>query len=173
MAEGSRPTTQGSTPQGRPVEEPRTQTPPPRNGAPEREAVQKIAENQRRLADTITEQSGRTLEAVAQAGEIYRDATGTHSEDVSALLSSASVMARGMQELQRTWMEAVQKSLQTAAKAPQTMLRCTTFSQMAETHRDLLRESMDTWLEGNARMLRLGGKIAEDAARPIESRARR
>ncbi len=144
-----------------------------RNGGPEREATQKMAESQRRLADTITEQSGRTLEAVAQAGEIYRDATGATSEDVNALLSSYSVVAKGLQEMQRAWIDTVQKSLQTGAKAPQTMLRCTTFSQIAETHRDLMRESMEAWLDGNARLFRLAGKIAEDAARPIESRARR
>jgi hypothetical protein len=159
MAEGSRTTA-----------EPTGKT---RNGGPEREAAQKMAESQRRLADTITEQSGKTLEAVAQAGEIYRDATGATSEDVNALLSSYSVVAKGLQEMQRAWMEAVQKSLQTGAKAPQTMLRCTTFSQIAETHRELMRESMDAWLEGNAKLFRMAGKIAEDAARPIENRARR
>src|SRR5262249_44698409 len=125
------------------------------------------------LADTITEQSDRTLEAVAQAGAIYRDATRTTTEDGNALLSSASVGAKGMQEIQRARIDALQQSLQTPAPAPPTMLRCTTFSEMAATHRDLLRESMDTWLQGDARLLRLAGKIAEDAARPIEGRARR
>jgi hypothetical protein len=144
-----------------------------RNSNPEGEAAQKVAESGRRIADSLTEQSGRALEFVAQAGEMYRDATGAASEDVSALLSSCSVMAKGMQEIQRTWLEALQKSWQTGAKAPQTMLSCSTFSQVAESHRTLLRESMDAWLEGNARVLRLAGKIAEDAARPIESRARR
>jgi len=144
-----------------------------RNGNPEREAAQKMAESQRRVADTLTEQSGRTFESVAQAGEIYRDATGAASEDMSALLSSCSVVARGLQEIQRAWFDTLQKSWQSSAKAPQTMLRCSSFSQVAESHRDLLRESLDAWLEGNARMLRLAGKIAEDAARPIESRARR
>src|SRR5262249_18757198 len=135
------------------------------------QAAHKVAEGQRHLADTITEQSGRTLESVAQAGEIYRDATGAATPDGSPLLSAASVVAKGMQEMQRTWIEAVQQSLQTSARAPQTMLRCKTFSEIAETHRDLLRESMDAWMQGNARLLRLAGKIAEDAARPIEGRA--
>ena len=169
MAEGSR-----STSQSRPTDD--LAKAAASNGSPEREtakAAQKVAESSRRLADTLTEQNDRTLEAVAQAGAIYRDATGTTTEDVNALLSSASVVAKGMQEIQRAWIDALQQSLQATARAPQTMLRCTTFSEMAATHRDLLRESMDTWLQGNARLLRLAGKIAEDAARPIEGRARR
>jgi len=136
------------------------------------ETTQRIGESQRRMADTIAEQSGRTFEAVNQAHEIYRDATGAHSEDVSALLASYSTVAKGFQEIQRAWLETLQKSLQTSARAPQ-MLRWSSFSDIAQSHRDLLRESMDALLEGNARMLRIAGKTAEEAARPIEGRARR
>jgi hypothetical protein len=139
----------------------------------EREMAEKVVDSQRRIADTMTEQGGRTLEAVAQASEIYRDATGAQTEDMSALLSSYSVVAKGMQEMQRVWLDSIQKSVQTAAKAPQTMLRSTTLSELARTHRDLMREGMEVLLDGNARMLRIAGKIAEDAARPIEDRARR
>ena len=167
MAEGSR-----TAAQARPSDEP-SKTHAPRNGGPEREAAHKMAESQRRLADTITEQSGRALESVAQAGEIYRDATGATTEDVTALLSSYSAVAKGIQEIQRAWIDALQKSLQANAKAPQTMLRCTSFSEIAQAHRDLMRENMDALLAGNAQLWRIAGKIAEDAARPIESRARR
>jgi hypothetical protein len=167
MAEGSR--TAASTRQS----DDTTRTQAQRNGGPEREAAHKMAESQRRLADTLTEQSGRALESVAQASEIYRDATGATTEDVTALLSSYSVVAKGFQEIHRAWIDALQKSFQTSAKAPQTMLRCTSFSEIAQAHRDLMRENMDTLLAGNAQIWRIAGKIAEDAARPIESRARR
>jgi hypothetical protein len=139
----------------------------------EREIAEKVVDSQRRIADTLTEQGGRTLESVAQAGEILRDATGAHTEDMTALLSSYSVVAKGMQEMQRTWFDAVQKSVQATAKAPETMMRCTTLSDLARTHSDLMRQGMEVLLDGNARLLRLAGKIAEDAARPIEDRARR
>jgi len=167
MAEGSR-----TAAPARQSDEP-SKTQAPRSDGPERGAAQRMAESQRRLADTITEQSSRALESVAQAGEIYRDATGATTEDVSALLSSCSAVAKGIQELQRAWIDAFQKSLQANAKAPQTMLRCTSFSEIAQAHRDLMRENMDTLLAGNAQLLRIAGKIAEDAARPIENRARR
>jgi len=75
--------------------------------------------------------------------------------------------------MQRTWIETMQKSLQSSVKAPQTMLKWSNFSDMAQSHRELMRESMDALLEGNVRLLRIAGKIAEDAARPIEERARR
>ena len=139
----------------------------------EREMAEKVVDSQRRIADTLSEQGGRTLESVAQASEIYRDATGASTEDMTALLSSYSVVAKGMQEIQRCWLDSVQKSVQATAKAPQSMLRCSTLSELARTHRDLMREGMEVLLESNARMLRLAGKIAEDAARPIEDRARR
>jgi hypothetical protein len=139
----------------------------------EREIAEKVVDSQRRIADTLTEQGGRTLESVAQAGEILRDATGAHTEDMTALLSSYSVVAKGMQEMQRTWFDAMQKSVQATAKAPETMMRCTTLSDLARTQRDLMRQGMEVLLDGNARLLRLAGKIAEDAARPIEDRARR
>src|SRR4051812_36286248 len=79
----------------------------------ERETVEKMVDSQRRIADTLSEQGGRTMEAAAQAGEIYRDATGAQTEDISALMSSYSVVAKGMQEMQRAWLDTVQKSVQT------------------------------------------------------------
>jgi hypothetical protein len=164
MAEGSR-----SATSARQAEEQAAKT-TTREGI---ETAHRLADSGRRIADTITEQGGRTIEAVSRAGEIYRDATGATTEDMTALLSSYSVMAKGLQEMQRAWIETVQKSLQTSAQAPQSMLRWSTFSDMAQGHRDLLRESMGMLLESNARMLRIAGKIAEDAARPIEDRARR
>jgi hypothetical protein len=135
------------------------------------ESAQRVAEGQRRVVDALSEQSDRTFDAVSKANEIYRDAHGTHSEDVSALLNSYSTVAKGFQEIQRAWLETLQKSLQTGVKAPQ-MLRWSSFSEMAQSHRDLLRESMETLLEGNARVLRIAGRTAEEAARPIEGRAR-
>jgi hypothetical protein len=139
----------------------------------EREIAEKVMDSHRKIADQITEQGGRTLESVAEASEIYRDATGAHTEDMSALLSSYSVVAKGMQDIQRAWLDSVQKSVQTGAKAPQDMMRATTLSELARIQRDLMRQGMEVLLEGNAKMLRLAGKIAEDAARPIEDRARR
>jgi hypothetical protein len=136
-------------------------------------AIPPIAETQRRMADAISEHSGRTFETVSRAGEIYREASGATTEDMTALLSSCSVVAKGLQDIQRVWLEAVQKSLQSSVKAPQSMLRWSNFSDIAQSHRDLLRESMQALLEGNARMLRIAGKIAEDAAHEIEDRTRR
>lgn len=136
------------------------------------ETAHRMTESQRGIADALSEHGGRTLEAVSKASEIYRDAHGAHSEDVSALLNSYSTVAKGFQEIQRAWLETLQKSLETSARAPQ-MLRWSSFSEIAQSHRELLRESMENLLEGNARVLRIAGKTAEEAARPIEGRARR
>jgi hypothetical protein len=164
MAEGSR----GAV-HGKPAVEQAAKT-AEREGAA---TVQHFAENQRRLADAIIEQGGRTTETVSRAGEIYREATGATTTDMTALLSSCSVVAKGLQDIQRVWLETIQKSLQSSVKAPQSMLRWSNFSDIAQSHRDLLRESMETLLEGNARALRIAGKIAEDAAHEIERRNRR
>lgn len=137
------------------------------------EGAESAIETQRRLADRLAEHSGRTMESVANAGAIYRDATGATGEDMTALLASASVITQGMQEMQRVWIESLQRSIQTGAKAPQSMLRCTSFQEVAQIQGNLLRENMDTLLESSTRLLRIASRIAQDAARPIEDRARR
>jgi hypothetical protein len=91
---------------------------------------------------------------------------------MTALMSSYSVVARGMQDMQRTWLETVQRSVQSSAKAPQAMLESSDLCEIAQRQRDLMRESMDALLEGNGRMLHLVGKMAEEAARSIEHRGR-
>jgi len=135
--------------------------------------VRQLAEDQRRIADAIAEQGVQTTATVSRAGEIYREATGATTADMTALLSSCSVVAKGLQDIQRAWLETMQKSLQPSVKAPQTMLRWSNFSDIAQSHRDLLRESMAALLEGNVRMLRIAGKIAEEAAHEIEDRPHR
>jgi len=137
-----------------------------------RETTRRLGETQAQMADTIAEQSGRTIDAVNRATEIYRDATSAHSEDFAALLSSYSTVAKGLQEIQNVWLETLQRSLQNSVQAPQ-RLRWSTFSEIAQSHRDMLRESMGQLLETNARVLRIAGKTAEDAARPIEGRSHR
>jgi hypothetical protein len=135
------------------------------------ETARRLTEAHGEVTEAIAEHGSRAIDAVNRAGEIYRDATGAHSEDMAALLSSYSVVAKGLQEIQHVWIDALQKTLQRSVQAPQ-RLRWSNFSEIAQSHRDMLRENMGNLLEANARVLRIAGKTAEEAARPIEGRAK-
>jgi phasin family protein len=137
-----------------------------------RRTFETAADTQRRVADSAAEQGGRVLAALSRAGEIYRSAIAATAEDMTALLSSYSVVVRGMQDVQRTWLETVQRSVQSSVRAPQTMIGASDPCEVAQRQHDLMRESMDALLEGNGRLLHQVGKLVEDAARSIEERAR-
>ncbi len=137
-----------------------------------RQTVEAAADSQRRIADAVADRSGRVLDSVSRAAEIYREVIATTTEDMTVLLSSCSAVASGFQDVQRTWLETMQRSLQSSMNAPRALLGASDLSEVAQRQRDAWRDSFDALLEGNGRMLHVIGKMAEDAARSIEARGR-
>jgi hypothetical protein len=109
-------------------------------------------------------------EAVRKAGNAYRESSEFATDRINALLSAYAVLANGAQEIQRTYLEVLQHSMEVATAGQREFLHCKNLSDVAELQRDLLRKNIDEWLEGGSKLLRVSGRIAEDAVRPIEDR---
>ena len=124
----------------------------------------------RRLGRRALEQAQRGRETVMAAAEIYGETAQLTVQDMQAVATCSSIAAGGLGELRQAWMEWLGRNLRAGARASQEMLRCTTLEQLAEVHRNFLKESLDNLLEGSAQMLRISSRISEDAARPIEDR---
>jgi hemerythrin superfamily protein len=147
------------------------------------ELTQRSVDLARRAADLAAQGTRRFVIAGAPGGpaagsvavvaEILGETAQSTADDLQAIATCTSVAAGGMQEMRAAWMDWFERTLRVGARASQSVLRCSTLEQVASVQRDFVEESMGTLLEGSARMLRISGRIAEEACRPIEARAGR
>ena len=134
--------------------------------------VKIAAEAPRRLFDVVGSQTERVQRSAADAAEIYSGASRSMLGDVQALMSISMIVSQGMQEAQRAWLTSLAGAAQAGARASQGMWRCTDVQQLAELQSEMLTESMNGWLRGSVELLRISGRVAEEALRPVEERVR-
>lgn len=129
-----------------------------------------ISKNQRRVAETMRNQTSQVANSVTEAGDVYRETAESTSEDLRHLMSASGVVASGIQDMQRKMLEIMQDNFQRAIRAPQEALRCNSIPQLAELHRSWLLTSMDRLLNGSVEFLRISERIAQDASLPLQAR---
>lgn len=125
----------------------------------------------RQLADQGMTTAGRIARETAEEGAAAARTVGRDAgADLSALLAASSAMLRGWQELQRAWIDTMERTLRTSAQAPQSLLRAGSLPEMMRVHETLMRDTLEAMMAGSRRMLEITGRTARDAARPIEQR---
>jgi hypothetical protein len=122
-----------------------------------------------RIADISYGRGHHLLSSVAQAMDIYRDAAERSADRLQALFASYVALGRGMQQMQHTWLETMDHTLENAVRKPQDMLRCSNVIELAEVQRDLYLEGLHHAFETNSRLLEMAGRVVQDAVRPMQS----
>ncbi len=141
--------------------EPKPQTSSrPRAVAGAEETAQAVGREGRKMSEEMT----------TRAADVYRESTEFAAERMRAMLSTYSAIAGGLQEIQKTYVEALQRSMEMAANGPREMMQCKSFSELASLQRDLLRRGIDEWFESGSKLIGVSSRIAEDAMRPVEER---
>ncbi len=135
-----------------------------------RHGAETATEGARRVTQQMMDQADVSNRAILAAAEIYNETAQLTAEDLQAIATFSTVATGGMSEMRQAWMDWLTRSLRTTARASQDLFRCTTLDQLAGVQRNFLKESFDNLLEGSAQMLRISGRISEDARRPIEDR---
>jgi hemerythrin superfamily protein len=135
-----------------------------------RQGADVAAAGARRLTQDLAKQAERGNRAMLVAAEIYSETAQLTAEDLQAIATCSTIAAGGMTDMRQAWMEWLSRSLRAGARASQELLRCTTLEQFAGVQRDFLKESLENLMEGSAQILRISGRISEDARRPIEDR---
>jgi hypothetical protein len=124
-----------------------------------------------RVADISFGRGHHLLASATHAMDIYRDASERSAERVQALFSSYLTFGRGLQAMQHAWLEMVDHSIEHATHKPQDLLRCKNVVELAEVQRDLYIEAVNHAFESTSRLLDIAGRAAQDAVRPLQSRA--
>ena len=124
-------------------------------------------EGTERVTQEIAGQGNRSMRVAA---EIYSDAAHETGEDLQAIATLSTIAAGGLNEWRQAWINWFNRSLGTTARASRQLLHCTSIEEIADLQRSFLKESFGNLLEGSAQMLRISGRVSEDALRPLEDR---
>lgn len=124
-----------------------------------------------RVADISFGRGHHLLASAAHAMDVYRDASERSAERVQALFSSYMTFGRGLQHMQHAWLEMLDHTIENAAHKPQDLLRAKNMIELAEVQRDLYIDAINHAFELTSRLLEIAGRTAQDAVRPLQSRA--
>lgn len=132
-----------------------------------------LGDGMRSFARQAMAHNGEASRTVLAAAEIYGETAQFTADDLHAIATCTSIAAGGMNEFRAAWMDWLNRNLRAGARVSQQIMRCGTLQELAEVQRDFLEESIGSLLQGGAQLLRISGRIAEEARRPIEARIAR
>ena len=119
-----------------------------------------------RLADTSYDRNHRVLEATTRALEIYREAAENSAEKMQTLFGSWMTLGRGVQQMQVTYLQLLDRTLKGASHKPQDLLRAKSVEEFAAIQRDLYVDTVNYAFEASSTLLQLAAGVAQEA-RPV------
>ncbi len=124
------------------------------------------------LADAGYHQSRRLIESSARVTDAYREAAERSAEDAQALIAACTSIGRGLQQWNHACLDLVSQSVERSAQKRQAFLQCNSVVDLAHVQRDLYLDTIDGLFTSSTTLLQLAGRIAHDALRPLQDRAR-
>jgi hypothetical protein len=122
-----------------------------------------------RLADVGYGTSHRLLEQATHIMDIYGQASERTSEKLQSMFAAGLSLSRGVQQMQQTWLNLLDRSMNEAARKPQDLFRCKSLSELADTQRDLYVGAIDRLLESSATMLQAAERTTRDAMSRLQN----
>jgi hypothetical protein len=111
----------------------------------------------------------RLLASTVQVMDVYRDATTRSTDRLQAMLSSCFTFGRGMQQMQRVYLTALDQTIQIVARKPRDALRYDNIVAVAEIQRDLYLEAVRLGHDTSQQLLDITIRAATEAALPLQS----
>ncbi|MFL5281340.1 MAG: phasin family protein [Rhodopila sp.] len=119
-----------------------------------------------RIADASYDRNHRALESTTRALEIYREAAENSAEKMQTLFASWTAFGRGVQQMQVTYLQLLDRTLKGASHKPQDLLRAKSVEEFAAIQRDLYVDTVNYAFEASSTLLQLAAGVAQEA-RPV------
>ncbi len=135
-----------------------------------KQSAQAISGWQKQFAGFGTGQ--QFLGTTARVMDIFRGASEETSANARALANTYVHLGRGMQGLQKTYVELLERAAKRAATRPMDLLRCKSFEELARVQRDMYVDGLNYSLEATGTLLEAAGAVAQDALKSLQERSR-
>jgi len=113
------------------------------------------------------EQLGRASSALFRG---YDEVAGFNKGNVEAVMLSGSIVARGVEEIGKAWLDLGQHSLQRSVAIAQALVGARTVQELIELQSNLARATLDRLLAEGVRISELSAKVANEAVAPLQAR---
>lgn len=130
-------------------------------------AAESTAQTSQQVAGLVGDAVERTADMLVEAVQTYSDTTQPMMDGVKALAGVAPVALDAAAETRQVWFDWMSRSAETRSRRSRDLINCVMPQQVAQVQSRFLGETMQAWLDANARML----DISMDAYRGLAERA--
>jgi len=127
-------------------------------------AEAKRAREQIEIVQQVTDDVTNTVQAGAEGAQVM---ARTMQEAVQTGLSTASELARGVQDVSREWFELSQKRLLKNLDGLSSLAQCRSVPDFMAVQTALIRDNLEQTLDNSRRMAELTRQLADEASRIV------
>ena len=100
----------------------------------------------------------------------HNDWMAVAKDNVDALVKCGSMLAEGMQEMNRSWLGLAQSSMEDGMVAAKTLLECKTLPEMVQVQAEVTKASYAKWIAESRKLSEKSARLAEKSFAPIAER---
>jgi hypothetical protein len=98
-----------------------------------------------------------------QAGQKFMQDNHLAVEDLQKLIAVPKATTRAVQEMQQVWVDCLQRVMQTNVQGMQEIARSRNVGEAAELQGGIIRQNVNSWIEGTAESFRIAQRVLSDA----------
>jgi phasin family protein len=129
-----------------------------------------IATAKQNLEGVLNAQKEQFEKASAQLLKTYEEVTAVTKDNVDAVVTSGTVVAKGAEEAGKQVAAFTQSSAETAVANGKALLAVKTVNELVELQNTFFKQGLETFVAEATKLQELSVKIANDAVAPINAR---
>ena len=130
------------------------------------ETMQYAWQSSSRMASELAERSiERLTRAFGIGGESTQQATEQSSRNLESIVQSGTILAGGLQSISRAWFDFARKSMEQNLDRVETLTSCRSPHEILAAHSDLMRDSLEEFVQSTRRIAEISLQTTEEAAR--------
>jgi phasin family protein len=131
-------------------------------------AMQDALESGTKIASKLAERSMvQMARTFGIGGDSAQQATEQLSRNMECILQSGTILADGMQNVSREWMEFAQKGMQHTLDRVETLTQSRSPQEFLAAQSDLVRHNLEEFVHSTRRIAEISLQTAEEAARKV------
>jgi phasin family protein len=130
--------------------------------------MQDALESGTKIASNLAERSvAQMARAFGIGGDTAQQATEQLSHNMECILQSGTILADGMQNVSREWMEFAQKGMRHTLDRVEVLTQSRSPQEFLAAHSDLVRHNLEEFVHSTRRIAEISLRAAEEAARKV------
>ncbi len=138
------------------------------------ETVQQAWQTGSDMATRLTEKSAdQVARALGISGDEAQHAAQMSTRNIAAIVQSSTVIAEGVQSISREWLDFARHRMESNINRVETLMRVRTPQDLAVIQSDVVRESLEEFLQSTRRIAELSVHMADEAVRKMTENVER